>query len=158
MTYKQFQLSDAEELYQLIKYPEIGYWCGWRTPKNIEDTKQLIKIWNDYPHWYSIILNGKIIGCISLVDVSEDSMELGYWLGRQYRGKGYMSKAIKDMINLAFNKLKIKTLYCGYFRGNFNSKRVQEANGFKYYKQNNVQNLGRFRTEIITKLENGSIR
>ena len=53
----------------------------------------------------------------------------------------------------SFNELGLKSLWCGYFKGNEKSARAQEKCGFKYHSTNIDKPwplMGDIRTEIIT--------
>ena len=65
--------------------------------------------------------------------VREDECELGYWLGKPFWGRGYMTEAATKLISYAFEDLGISTIWCGYYDGNNKSKRVQEKLGFVYH-------------------------
>lgn len=81
--------------------------------------------------------NGKAIGAIELIlnghtDMTErdDECELGYWLGKPFWGRGYIPEAAREMMRHGFEDLGMNTIWCGYYEGNQNSKRVQEKVGF----------------------------
>ncbi|MBR4241787.1 MAG: GNAT family N-acetyltransferase, partial [Eubacterium sp.] len=46
--------------------------------------------------------------------------------------RGLIPEAGKEMLRRAFEDLKMKKVWCGYYDGNEKSKRVQEKLGFKY--------------------------
>lgn len=59
----------------------------------------------------------KIIGIIDLYDINkkDGKAKIGYWLGKEYRGKGFAYEAVNDILNLSFknlnlNKVSAKTL------------------------------------------------
>jgi RimJ/RimL family protein N-acetyltransferase len=64
-----------------------------------------------------------------------DEPELGYWLGRDYWGKGYATEAGRRVIRHAFEDLGSKAVWCCYYEGNERSKRVQEKLGFSYVRR-----------------------
>ena len=83
--------------------------------------------------------NGIAIGAVELIlnaqtDITErdDECELGYWLGKPFWNKGYMSEAVREMLRHGFNDLAMNTIWCRYYEGNERSKRVQEKAGFIY--------------------------
>ena len=59
-------------------------------------------------------------------------MELGYWIGTPYWGKGLVPEAAKALIRRGFEELGCKNIWCGYFDGNNKSRRVQEKLGFSH--------------------------
>ncbi|MCX8190285.1 MAG: GNAT family N-acetyltransferase [Candidatus Diapherotrites archaeon] len=76
----------------------------------------------------------KAIGVVDLfkLDREHKSAELGYWLGKRYRGKGIMSEAVMLMLNFGFKHLKLHRIQANVFEGNIASRRVLEKCGFSY--------------------------
>jgi RimJ/RimL family protein N-acetyltransferase len=80
----------------------------------------------------AIEINGELAGSISLMKIEKGhKAELGYWLAKEYRGQGIMSRAIAEMVRIGFNKLKLKKIYAYVFTHNTASYRVLVKNGFK---------------------------
>ena len=79
---------------------------------------------------------GKPIGSIGLhrndLAENDDEMELGYWLGVPYWGRGLVPEAAEELLRHAFQDLGLARVWCGYYDGNDKSKRVQEKLGFRY--------------------------
>jgi RimJ/RimL family protein N-acetyltransferase len=73
------------------------------------------------------------IGNIGVAMDKENNIvsNLGYWLGKKFEGKGYMSEATKLMIDFSFNILKVRKIEAGVYEGNVGSQKVLEKNGFK---------------------------
>jgi RimJ/RimL family protein N-acetyltransferase len=55
---------------------------------------------------------------------------IGYWLGQPYWGRGYMTEALRAVVEHVFATLPDDAIYCGAFVGNDASLRVQEKVGF----------------------------
>ncbi|MBL4617663.1 MAG: GNAT family N-acetyltransferase [Robiginitomaculum sp.] len=70
------------------------------------------------------------IGMISLNRVNNAIFELGYWIGRDFWGKGFASEATKAVLQWAEEQLGIKAICAGYFADNPASARVLEKSGF----------------------------
>lgn len=82
----------------------------------------------------AIVFDGQAVGSIGITvgsDIYEKSAELGYWLGEGCWGKGIMTKAVKQMVQLAFQNRNIIRLYAVVFSHNLGSCRVLEKNGFE---------------------------
>ena len=141
---------DADELYELAKDPEIGYWCGWEPHKSISDTLFALHNFLEMRETYAICLreNKRIIGSIGLhfkphteLTTKEDECELGYWIGRPYWGNGYTEEAANEVIKHAFVDLHVSIIWCGYFDGNNKSKRVQEKLHFMFHHTCEIANI-----------------
>jgi len=77
--------------------------------------------------------DGAIIGDISLwgLDWKNRSSSLGYGLTKlEYRGKGYVSDAVKVILQYAFSHLGLERVSASTQDGNIGSKRVLEKCGF----------------------------
>jgi RimJ/RimL family protein N-acetyltransferase len=88
-----------------------------------------IKKGTDYE--FGIELNGEIVGGASLLKIKDRIAELGYWLGKRFWGKGYMTEAAKLITDYGFRKLNIKKICSRVAGPNIASQRVLEKTGFK---------------------------
>ena len=79
-----------------------------------------------------------LIGCAGLkmgkdsCSGKQDEPELGYWIGRQFWGKGYATEAGERLLRHAFEDMNSNAVWCCYYDGNERSKRVQEKLRFTY--------------------------
>ena len=55
--------------------------------------------------------SGLPIGKLDLMLFENSILSLGYWLGKDFQGKGYMSEACHKVVNKAFNASDIEMLY-----------------------------------------------
>ena len=133
--------ADAESLYEYAKDPSVGPIAGWPPHKSVADSLNVIQNVLNGPACYAICEKNsdKPIGAIELklnghTDMTDkdDECELGYWLGKPFWGRGYMPEAVREIIRYGFEVLGMTTIWCGYYDGNSNSKRVQEKAGFTY--------------------------
>ena len=132
--------SDAESLYHFAKNPNVGPIAGWPPHKSVEESLDIIKTVFSKKETYAITINGKAIGCVGLLfypDTNhywdDEGVELGYWIGEEYWGKGLVPEACKELIKHSFEDLNIDKLYASFRYDNHQSKRVLEKLGFKYY-------------------------
>ena len=103
-------------------------------PYTLSDAKS----WIDYvvrtesEHVFAITGKKETLGVIGLVHEPEHKRaELGYWLGRQYWNKGYMTGAIEMILGYAFEVLKVNKVYANVFAANEASQKVLKKNGFE---------------------------
>ena len=134
--------SDAESLYKVAKDPEVGPIAGWNPHKNVAESRDVIKNILSGEECYAVCLksDGVAIGAVELMlhghatrTHNDDECELGYWIGREFWGRGLIPEAAKALLHRAFHDLAMSTVWCGYFDGNTKSKRVQEKLGFVYH-------------------------
>ncbi|MFC2093287.1 GNAT family N-acetyltransferase [Bacteroidota bacterium] len=81
---------------------------------------------------YAIENEEEHVGGISLHKKFEHSAELGYWLGEPYWSKGYMFEAINNIIEFAFEDLKLIRVFAYVFEENIKSENVLLKTGFLY--------------------------
>ena len=93
--------------------------------------KSFTKIKKGTDYELGIELNGEIIGGASLLKIKDRIAEIGYWLGKRFWGKGYMTEASKLIIEYGFNKLKLIRICSRVAGPNLASQRVLEKIGFK---------------------------
>lgn len=132
--------SDAESLYEYAKDPEIGPPAGWPPHTSVEDSRDIIRKVFSAPETYAVCLkNGKAIGSIGLklkgytdMTARDDECELGYWIGKPFWGQGLIPEAARELLRYAFEELKMRAVWCGYYEGNEKSHRVQQKLGFVY--------------------------
>lgn len=80
-------------------------------------------ITKDYKVIGTIALNNIVRGCFY-------SCFLGYSLDKDYINKGYMTKAVNEVVEYAFNILKLHRIEANVMPRNVQSKRVLEKCGF----------------------------
>ena len=138
---RRWEDSDAEDLYEYAKDPDIGPITGWPVHKNVEESLDAIRNVLKADETYAICLreNGRVIGSISLkmkgdTDFTDrdDECEMGFWIGKPYWGQGMMPEAAEELLRHAFEDIGMRCVWCGYYGGNTKSKRVQEKCGFRY--------------------------
>ena len=138
---RKWKESDAEDLFQYARDPEVGPIAGWPPHQNIEESLDVIRNVLSGKEAYAVCLkeDGRAIGAIELKlnghsDMTErdDECELGYWVGKPFWGQGIMPEAVRELLRRAFEDCGMQKVWCGYYEGNTKSKRVQEKCGFRY--------------------------
>ena len=137
---RRWKESDAEDMFELCKDPDIGPIAGWPPHKDVDESRNVINNVLQGKEAYAICLRGTAapVGCIELrlgtsdLAHGDDECELGFWLGKPYWGQGIMPEAAKELIRHGFEDLGMTKIWAGYYDGNAKSKRCQEKIGFKY--------------------------
>lgn len=80
---------------------------------------------------FAIELDSALIGMCGL-DPRQDRIELGYWLGVPFWGRGYATEAARALIDYAFSTLGHEVLLSGARVSNPASRRVLEKCGFQW--------------------------
>ncbi len=135
--------SDAESLFEYARDPDVGPIAGWLPHSDVAESLRAIKNVLNGSECYAICERDNTrhaIGAIELkmkghTDMTErdDECELGYWIGKPFWGRGYVTEATRELIRHAFEDLGMNTVWCGYYEGNLKSRRVQEKLGFVYH-------------------------
>ena len=111
---RRWEESDAKNLYEYAKDPDVGPIAGWPPQQSIAESRDVIRDVFNGAEAYAICFksDGKAIGAIELklnghTDLTErdDECELGYWLGKPFWGQGIISEAAREMLRHAFEDL-----------------------------------------------------
>lgn len=140
---RPFTLEDAPRLTELVSAWDVARMTS-RIPHPY--SPELAVTWiathesnraagTDYP--LAITLGGQCIGCVGLHrapgkdwGLTGDILEIGYWIGVPYWGRGYASEAAGVMVDWGFTGLDQPVLGAGHFADNPVSRRVLEKIGF----------------------------
>lgn len=81
-------------------------------------------------HWV-ITLDGAVIGRIKAWDVNPYNgyLQLGYDMGPEYRGNGYMTEAVRAVIHFLLTEAEVNRVFCSVRESNLASCRVCEKVG-----------------------------
>lgn len=93
---------------------------------------------------FAIEVDGRAVGGIGIhpmTDVHRGTAEIGYWLGREYWGRGIATEAVRALTEHAFASFDLARLEATVYEWNPASARVLEKAGF--------QLEGRLRKSII---------
>ncbi len=139
---REFIPSDFDALYAIWQEPDIRcYLEGFTNNYTIEKAKFTAYIQNIYPYYgyglWGVFLKTKeqLIGqCgIELKNRKDTAVhEIGYLIGKQYRGKGYAKECVNAVISYAFDKLSAPRILAVIDKRNLKSIRFAEQNGMTY--------------------------
>ena len=140
---KKLKIEDAKTLMNLIKDKDVLY--NMEAPFLVDDItidfeKSFLEgeikgnITGDKIS-FGIYFNDILVGVIGSREITESKVEFGYWIGKNYWGKGIGSNAVRLFINGVFEKFPEKKLIAIAYSINPASVKVLEKNGFKKYKE-----------------------
>jgi len=133
--------SDTEELFNLIDSNRQHLktflpWVDYVTKE--EDTKQFIraslnKFGRSNGFDAVIIYKGKIAGIIGLHNMScqHKNTSIGYWLGKEFEGRGIMTKSCEKVLDYLFNELHFKRVEIRCATKNFKSQAIPKRLGLR---------------------------
>ncbi|MFN0217231.1 MAG: GNAT family N-acetyltransferase [Hyphomicrobium sp.] len=74
---------------------------------------------------------GELIGICGYTLEPDGHAQIGYWIGRQYWGRGYATEAARALIDYGFTKGGVKRFSGRHFTDNLASARVIKKLGFR---------------------------
>jgi len=135
-------IEDAHEVFRNYgSDPDVTRFLTWRTHRGVEDAFEAMLA--RLAHWeqgtefsWSITHpgdSGQVMGMISLVPDASSAWRwrMGYVLGREWWGEGYMTEAARAMIEVAFSHPGVLRLWAWTDEENYPSMRVLEKVGFQ---------------------------
>jgi ribosomal-protein-serine acetyltransferase len=138
-------LDDALTLYDIVHenrehLKPYQRWARNATPESIEAAIQEAIENTAKGTWlqYRIMLrheaaSDKIIGTLTFYDHDEASriVKLGYWLTKEYEGRGYVSTAVKSLLQYGFEHWNLNKVLLEIAPGNERSVKVAQRLGAK---------------------------
>lgn len=131
----------AEPLYELVKAnrQHLREWLPWVDHmRTIDDFRRYIKSSKQRyagrnEMGYVIIAGYKMIGRIGVynIDLQNRHASVGYWLDRQWMGKGIITEACRAVVHYSFTRLGLNRIEIRVATGNLKSQHVPERLGFK---------------------------
>ncbi len=139
---RKVRMKSAQEIYASIDRSRefLGEWLPFvdRT-LSVEDTEKFIKALKkhkDAKHELvlEIRLGEVFAGLIGLKDIDEvnKKAEIGYWLDREYAGKGIMLRSCRALIGYSFHKLELNRLTIRCAVENMRSCNIPKQLGFTF--------------------------
>lgn len=88
----------------------------------------------DAGYTYDIFYDGVFAGSIELMNVDRfnQTCEIGYWLAKDFTGRGIITKAVNLLTDLAFEKLEMHCVVIRAADKNMTSRAVAERCGFEF--------------------------
>jgi RimJ/RimL family protein N-acetyltransferase len=132
--------SDLDGLVSACQDPEISRWTRVPYPYGPSDARAYLLQRHDTLHTgtaapFAIVLandRDHLLGSISLMRFSWSNAraEVGYWLGREARGQGHVTRAVGVITDWGFRQLGLQRIDLLAATGNPASQRVAERCGF----------------------------
>jgi ribosomal-protein-alanine N-acetyltransferase len=134
---RPWQKQDAQELAAVANNRNI--WNNVRdalpNPYTVMDALQWIAHVNSQTPVvnFAIVCNGVVVGSIGCTlrdDIARKSIEIGYFVGEPYWGKGIASEAVKQLTDFITTRLDMIRIEGHVFGSNKSSMKVLQKNGF----------------------------
>ena len=134
-----FALTDTNRSY-------LRRWLPWLDETTCkEDTEKFIHLCiqksrevsnylgQDFTQQYAVMLRGKICGVAGFVSLPpKDTAAIGYWLAKDFCGRGIMLRVCQKLLALAFTRYGLKQIEIRCAVGNSKSRAIPERLGFAF--------------------------
>jgi RimJ/RimL family protein N-acetyltransferase len=135
---RKVRASDAEAIFrEYAQDAEVTRYVSWQTHRSLEETRDYVRAcllaWNTGRAFNWVIESredSQLMGMI-VARVNAEKWELGFVLARRYWGRGYMTEAVKAVIEWAQRRGGIYRIWAVCDINNAASARVMEKAGMR---------------------------
>ena len=137
--------EDAQKLYENHLDDEVRKWFPNECYADVEEALDAARFFADcvdnghLPFVLGVELKEtkELIGDTGLSEVEgkPDETEIGYCIGRQYRGRGYATELLNAISGFAASRFGVRVIYGRVVHGNEASAKVLEKNGYRFVKE-----------------------
>ena len=141
LTLRRFEVTDADMMFNnWASDDEVTRYMRWQSYKSVDEAKTTLQTWvenyenDNYYHWGICLENNVMIGSIGVyIDSEHDHRAgLGYCIGRNWWNKGYMSEAVKAVIDYMYTNTDVQRLEAFHAIENPASGRVMHKAGMEW--------------------------
>lgn len=139
LTLRPFREDDVEALYAYSKDEAVGRNAGWKPHESLLESSDILHlVFLDQPTVWAVerTADRRLMGSIGLITDSArqygSSRSLGYALGVDYWGQGYMTEAARETVRFGFAQMGLDLISATCYPDNPASRRVLEKCGFRY--------------------------
>lgn len=130
------EVFDAERFFEIITNTNLEF---IEFPiKTLEEEKYFLRMnetkrRNNFEHNYSILFDGELVGaCGVRIDQHRPWVgEIGYFVDRNYQGKGIASEAVRQLEKIGFEELDLQRIIILMDTRNLASERVARKSGYE---------------------------
>lgn len=139
LSFRKLELSDAAQIFKLRSNPETMKYIPRPIQINIDEAKAHIKMINEKIesntdiNWCVTEKGSDLcIGIMGFYRTQPENFrtELGYMILPEYHNKGYVTEAVKTLLDFAFNTLNFHSIEAIIDPNNIASEKVLQKNGF----------------------------
>lgn len=138
---KKIKIEDAKELDKLmnddliaannynIPYPyKEGYALEWIKKGMLAIESNELRRWK-----IECLATSQLLGIIEYrISLEHNRGDIGYWIGREYRGNKYCTEALTKVIDIGYNQFNLIRIEAFCFSDNIVSKHIIKKLGFVY--------------------------
>ncbi len=140
---REIRANDVKDIYEgWMRDEDVSRYMGWKASDDINETQKFVDFElgniekNNWNRWIIQLKDtGDIVGtCLLYYENDENAWDISYNLSKKYWGNGYMTEAMKSVMNYGANVLKISECVAMHAVENVASERVIKKLGFVYEK------------------------
>lgn len=138
---RHLRKSDADQIFQYVRDPDIdrntllprpyrrAHACDFITrmirSRRLSKPKDIVFV-------IELLKTKKLIGMVGIhrIDRVHNNAEIGYWLGKPFRGMGLVTEAVRLSLRYCFQELKLMRICAPVFATNEASQKVLTKCGF----------------------------
>lgn len=138
---RKWELADAKDLAATISNPKVqdnlrdGLPYPYTERDGMDFISAMLAADETETFAFAVTVDGKAVGSVSIFrqgNIHCRTAELGYYIGEEYWGKGFMTEAVKQACTYVFAHSDILRIYAEPFAYNLASCRVLEKAGFQW--------------------------
>lgn len=139
---RRFTMEDSEPMYRnWASDPEVTKFLTWPTHGSVEISRMVMADWvsgyekDDFYQWAIVPRElGEPVGSISVVSLNDkvELVQIGYCIGKPWWHRGYMSEALKAVLDFFFEEVGANRVEAVHDPRNPHSGGVMRKCGMKY--------------------------
>lgn len=139
---RRFTMLDAEPMYRnWASDPEVTKFLTWPSHSSVAISRMVLADWvagyekDDFYQWAIVLKEtGEPIGSISAVSLNDKAelAHIGYCIGKQWWHRGYMSEALKAVMDFFFDQVGMRRIETRHDPRNPHSGGVMRKCGMTY--------------------------
>lgn len=144
---REFDISDAEKMYQLNSDPDVIRYTGDGPFESVEATAEFLKNYSDYKRngfgrWVCIEKSSnEFIGWCGLKKHKDDEVDIGYRFLKKDWGKGFATESAKASLAYGFNNLNLPEIIGRSDAANIASIKVLEKLNMQFWKKDTIDGI-----------------
>jgi RimJ/RimL family protein N-acetyltransferase len=155
---RPFAMSDAQAVADAIQDPEIGRWTSLELPYSVEHASGWIGGQEEQRRSGTCVdfavtdaSSLAFAGAIGLAGFDDDRQiaQIGYWMAREARNKGFATRAVILVSAWAFDALHLDRLWLTTIEGNTASEKVAAKAGFRQIELVKDEEVGSRTVDVI---------
>ncbi|MBM3579788.1 MAG: GNAT family N-acetyltransferase, partial [Alphaproteobacteria bacterium] len=136
---REKQEADVEDFFRYYTDPEVNKFILCQIPQTLEDSRRELHYWRSVFYqndgiYFAIAdkQSGRMIGSIGLTSLNtyQSRVEISYDLAQEYWRRGITSRAIKSVVDYAFDVLRVNRIEASVSCENLPSKNLLIKCGF----------------------------